>query len=176
MKTVKVLTTSGIVEELRTSARSWGQLKQELTTSLENRKVLVGSTKAELSVDEAVLPAEDFRLYLVGSKVKSGAIGKEELQNYLNLVNVTAKVLKKATELLINELKEFSLEDRSKIDLEFILKCVSEKQSETTRKENPEDLAAIEEIKRLQGEVSEESSFDEEDEDDDKALFDALSW
>lgn len=152
MRTVKVLTTSGIVEELRTSAQNWGQLKQELTTSLGNRKVLLGSTKTELSVDEAVLPAEDFRLYLVESKVKSGALNKEELKNYLNLVDVTAKVLKKATELIINDLTESSSENKGEKDLELTLKSLFERFSEKRIKENPEDLAAIEEIKRLQGE------------------------
>lgn len=168
MRTVKVLTTSGIVEELRTSAQNWGQLKQELTTSLGNRKVLLGSTKAELSVDEAVLPAEDFRLYLVESKVKSGALNKEELQNYLNLVDVTAKVLKKATELIINDLTESSSENKVEKDLELTLKSLFERFSEKRIKESPEDLAAIEEIKRLQGEVSEDDYEDEG--------FDAFNW
>lgn len=172
MRTVKVLTTSGIVEELRTSSNTWGQLKQELTTSLENRKVLVGSTKAELSVDEAVLPAGDFRLYLVESKVKSGALDKEVLQEYLNLVDVTTKILRKATILLTSGLKDISSEDTDKIDLELALKSFFEKQSETKRKESPEDLAAIEEIKRLQGEVSEENFLDDEDEDD----YNTLNW
>lgn len=162
MRTVKVLTTSGIVEELRTSAQNWGQLKQELTTSLGNRKVLLGSTKAELSVDEAVLPAEDFRLYLVESKVKSGALSKEELQNYLNLVDVTAKVLKKSTELIINDLTESSSENKGEKKLELVLKSLFERFSEKRIKESPEDLAAIEEIKRLQGEVSEEDYEDME--------------
>lgn len=162
MRTVKVLTTSGIVEELRTSAQNWGQLKQELTTSLGNRKVLLGSTKAELSVDEAVLPAEDFRLYLVESKVKSGALNKEELQNYLNLVDVTANVLKKATELVINDLTESSLENKGEKKLELALKSLFERFSEKRIKESPEDLAAIEEIKRLQGEASEEDYEDME--------------
>lgn len=162
MRTVKVLTTSGIVEELRTSAQNWGQLKQELTTSLGNRKVLLGSTKAELSVDEAVLPAEDFRLYLVESKVKSGALSKEELQNYLNLVDVTAKVLKKATELVINDLTESSSENKGEKKLELALKSLFERLTEKRIKESPEDLAAIEEIKRLQGEASEEDYEDME--------------
>lgn len=57
-------------------ARTWGQLKQVLTqnnVSTNNMKALVGGSNVSLELDEANIPTEDFILFLLPVKVKSGA-------------------------------------------------------------------------------------------------------
>jgi hypothetical protein len=84
-RSIKVYTTVGVSGTVETNVRTLGELKpilrqQEIDYS--GMKMLVGETKNELNVDDAVLPEGDFKLYLVPQKTKSGSIEDtlEEIQ------------------------------------------------------------------------------------------------
>ena len=60
---------------IETNVSTLGELKpllRQREINYDGMKMLVGETKNELSVDEAVLPTEDFKLYLMPAKTKSG--------------------------------------------------------------------------------------------------------
>lgn len=85
-RSIKVYTTVGVSGTVETNVRTLGELKpilrqQEIDYS--GMKMLVGETKNELNVDDAVLPEGDFKLYLVPQKTKSGSIEDtlEEIQD-----------------------------------------------------------------------------------------------
>ena len=72
---IKIYTTTGMPGTIETNVSTLGELKpllRQREINYDGMKMLVGETKNELSVDEAVLPTEDFKLYLMPSKTKSG--------------------------------------------------------------------------------------------------------
>jgi hypothetical protein len=74
------LTTQKDLIETESSARTFGELQKEMTNvEWSGMRVVVRSTKNTLQDDNALLPAEDFVLFLVPEKVKSGVV--EKLKN-----------------------------------------------------------------------------------------------
>ncbi len=72
---IKIYTTAGMPGTIETNVSTLGELKpllRQREINYAGMKMLVGETKNELSVDEAVLPTEDFKLYLMPAKTKSG--------------------------------------------------------------------------------------------------------
>ena len=72
---IKIYTTNGMPGTIETNVSTLGELKpilRQREINYDDMKLLVGETKNELSVDEAVLPTEDFKLYLMLAKTKSG--------------------------------------------------------------------------------------------------------
>lgn len=62
-------------KEITSDASTWGELQVDLNTngiSIDNKKVILKTTKATLESSEAVLPSEDFAIMLIPGKVKSG--------------------------------------------------------------------------------------------------------
>ena len=72
---IKIYTTNGMPGTIETNVSTLGELKpllRQREINYDGMKMLVGETKNELSVDEALLPTEDFKLYLMPAKTKSG--------------------------------------------------------------------------------------------------------
>ena len=72
---IKIYTTAGMPGTIDTNVSTLGELKpllRQREINYDGMKMLVGETKNESSVDEAVLPTEDFKLYLMPAKTKSG--------------------------------------------------------------------------------------------------------
>ena len=72
---IKIYTTNGMPGTIETNVSTLGELKpllRQREINYDEMKMLVGETKNELSVDEALLPTEDFKLYLMPAKTKSG--------------------------------------------------------------------------------------------------------
>lgn len=75
MRQIKIYTTVGTGGTIDTNARTLGELKpllMEQGINFDNMKLVVGETKAELSLDEALLPESNFKIYLMPAKTKSG--------------------------------------------------------------------------------------------------------
>lgn len=75
MRKVKIYSTVGTSGTVETNVRTLGELKPLLRQqgiNYDGMKMLVGETRNELGVDEAVLPETDFKLYLMPEKTKSG--------------------------------------------------------------------------------------------------------
>jgi|266.fasta.fasta_contig_31_3864775_length_736_multi_4_in_0_out_0_2 hypothetical protein len=77
MRIIKIYTTAGSGGELHTDVTTFGALKSLLTSekgiNTSSMKCLVGETKNELSVDDAILPEGNFKLYIVPQQTKSGS-------------------------------------------------------------------------------------------------------
>lgn len=74
---IKVLSTIGVSGTIETNVTTLGELKPLLAQreiDYSGMKMMVGETRNELSLDDAVLPEGDFKLYLMPQKTKSGSI------------------------------------------------------------------------------------------------------
>jgi len=74
---IKIITTNGISGTIETNVSNLGELKpllRQRDINYEGMKLLIGETKNELSEDVALLPENDFKLYMVPAKTKSGGI------------------------------------------------------------------------------------------------------
>ena len=72
---IKIYTNSGMPGTIETNVSTLGELKpilRQREINYDGMKMLVGDTRNELSVDEAILPEGDFKLYLFPSQTKSG--------------------------------------------------------------------------------------------------------
>jgi len=72
---IKVLSTVGVSGTIETNVSTLGELKPLLSAreiNFSGMKIMVGETRNELTMDEAVLPEGDFKLYLMPQKTKSG--------------------------------------------------------------------------------------------------------
>ena len=68
------LTTQKDLITVESDARTFGELKKQLAdVKWDGMRVVERTTKNTLQMDDAVLPATDFVLFLVPEKVKSGA-------------------------------------------------------------------------------------------------------
>lgn len=74
---ITVYTTgSGVGKVIETSSVNWGQLKAELGkegVGTSSMKAVIGKTKTNLEHSEAIIPDEDFTLFLFPEKTRSGA-------------------------------------------------------------------------------------------------------
>lgn len=89
MRTIKVYSTVGASGEVVTNVETLRELKPILISKgidIAGMKLVVGETRNELSIDEAVLPTGDFKLYLMPQKTKSGSI-ESDLENIKSTVD-----------------------------------------------------------------------------------------
>lgn len=91
MRQVKIYTTNGSAGSIDTDVRTLGELlpllrQREIST--EGMKMLEGATKNELSLDEAVLPVGDFKLYLMPAKTKSGSANQKLAELFKEIAEI----------------------------------------------------------------------------------------
>ena len=128
---IKIYTTAGMPGTIETNVSTLGELKpllRQREINYDGMKMLVGETKNELSVDEAVLPTEDFKLYLMPAKTKSGIDFEEVEENITNIYKIVENIeekLDKVLNLLSNpistpsvasQVSSLSAEDQREID------------------------------------------------------------
>lgn len=85
---VKIYTTTGIKGlEINTNAKNYGELKPQLYQNgiaIENADVVVAGSNISLIVDSAIIPSEDFILYInPHAKIKSGKISRNEIYAFI---------------------------------------------------------------------------------------------
>lgn len=93
---IKIYTTAGMPGTIETNVSTLGELKpllRQREINYDGMKMLVGETKNELSVDEAVLPTEDFKLYLMPAKTKSGVDFDEMEEAVERIEDILCEVL-----------------------------------------------------------------------------------
>lgn len=83
-KKVTVFSTLGKnAQEFTTAATTWGELQsnlKEMNITFSGMKAVIGENKHTLESDKALLPTEQFTLYLMPVKTKSGADRKALMQ------------------------------------------------------------------------------------------------
>ena len=129
---IKIYTTAGMPGTIETNVSTLGELKpllRQREINYDGMKMLVGETKNELSVDEAVLPTEDFKLYLMPAKTKSG-VDFDEMEDSVNRIE---DKLDKVLSLL-----------RNGGNVGFVANSTSQ-----TSFISPEDQKEIDELRRL---------------------------
>jgi len=87
IRAIKVLSTVGESGTIDTNITTFGELKPLLSDrgiNYSGMKAMVGETRNELAVDEAVLPEGDFKLYLMPAKTKSGSSARSRLYDTLS--------------------------------------------------------------------------------------------
>lgn len=75
-KQVLIFNTNGANKTITTNATTWGELESQLnrdgiTTS--GMKAVIGETKLSMDSAQSVLPTENFRVFLLPQKTKSGS-------------------------------------------------------------------------------------------------------
>lgn len=81
MRTVTVVTSKGKNQQIQTNAPIWSNLVNELEgvgLSVEGMKAIVGGLNVTLESAEAVLPTNDFTLFLSPVKIKAGFATESE--------------------------------------------------------------------------------------------------
>lgn len=96
---VKVFSTQTGEKTIETSAKTWGELQQDLSANnvpYNKMKAVVGETKMTLEAAGAVLPEAGFTLFLMNKKTKAG-LDSEELtaMSYRELRGAIKKILDK---------------------------------------------------------------------------------
>lgn len=94
--TLKVTTQKNLIVR-EVEARTFGELKNELSDiNFDGMRVVERSTKNTIEMDEAILPATDFLLFVVPEKVKSGkpttkfdveTASYNELRSHISMLN-----------------------------------------------------------------------------------------
>ena len=134
---IKIYTTNGMPGTIETNVSTLGELKPLLTQreiNYDGMKLLVGETKNELSVDEAVLPTEDFKLYLMPAKTKSG-VDLDEMEEAIERIeNKVDRILSKLDSINTSSV------------------VVSTTSSKVADPISLEDQRELEELRRLAGE------------------------
>ena len=128
---IKIYTTAGMPGTIETNVSTLGELKpllRQREINYDGMKMLVGETKNELSVDEAVLPTEDFKLYLMPAKTKSGIDFEEVEENITNIYKIVENIEEKLDKVLnllsnpvstpsvVSQVSSLSAEDQREID------------------------------------------------------------
>ena len=138
---IKIYTTAGMPGTIETNVSTLGELKpllRQREINYDDMKMLVGETKNELSVDEAVLPTEDFKLYLMPVKTKSGV-------DFDEMEEAVERIESKVDRIL------------SKLDNKFdTVSSVSQ-----TDLISPEDQREIDELRRLASGGSSSNEWDD---------------
>lgn len=147
VRKIKVLSTLGTSGTIETNVTTLGQLKPLLADreiNYSGMKMMVGATRNELNLDEAVLPEGDFKLYLMPAKTKSGA----DASYTANQISDAFSSLASLFETFANDLEE------------------SDSSAARAVKEDP-DMADLRRVASGQSSVVEDIDYDEEMDDDD---------
>ena len=140
---IKIYTTAGMPGTIETNVSTLGELKpllRQREVNYDGMKMLVGETKNELSVDEAVLPTEDFKLYLMPAKTKSG-VDFDEMEEAIERIE-------DKLEMILSKLDSKS----------YIVSSVSVPKTDSL---SAEDQREIEEVRRLASGVSSSNEWDD---------------
>ena len=138
MRKIKIYSTVGVSGTIETDVRTLGELKpilRQREINYNDMKMLVGETRNELSVDEAVLPEVDFKLYLMPEKTKSGSV--------VSKLERLAEIFGEAQEICEDLASEIE-DNGGDISSSSVV-------SSTSKALSFEDMEAIEDLKRLQG-------------------------
>ena len=141
---IRIYTTVGVSGTIETNVSTLGELKpllRQREINYDGMKMLVGETKNELSVDEATLPTEDFKLYLMPAKTKSGVDFDEMEEAIERIENKVDRILSKLDSINTSSV------------------VVSTTSSKVADPISLEDQREIEELRRLAGE-SEKPEWD----------------
>lgn len=137
MRKIKIYSTVGASGTIETDVRTLGELKpilRQREINYDGMKLLVGETRNELSVDEAVLPEIDFKLYLMPEKTKSGSV--------VSKLERLAEIFGEAQEICEDLVSE--IEDNGGNVSSSVV-------ASTGKALSFEDMEAMEDLKRLQG-------------------------
>ena len=143
---IKIYTTAGMPGTIETNVSTLRELKpllRQREINYDGMKMLVGETKNELSVDEAVLPTEDFKLYLMPAKTKSG-VDFDEMEDSINRIAADVERIEDKLDKVLSLLK-------NEVNTGFVASTTSQ-----TSFISPEDQREIDELRRLSGEGSNE--------------------
>ena len=144
---IKIYTTTGMPGTIETNVSTLGELKpllRQREINYDGMKMLVGETKNELSVDEAVLPTEDFKLYLMPSKTKSG-VDFDEMEETIERIEVDVDRIEDKLNRIGDKLDEVLSLLKSKGEIDGTL-GISVSQTSAI---SPEDQREIDELRRL---------------------------
>lgn len=190
MRTIKVYSTRGGSQTIKTDVKTWGELRPlvEEHYDLSNLQATENINKATLQHADAVLPAEDFKLWLRPIQTKSGLYVenlsfkdmrklvdsdeiKKFLNNYIEGKNWTQLSVKELRNGLTeyNPLKETSSENNDSVNLNSVIDNVQE----ILDNSNDEFIVTrleeiIEELNDLQEYIDNEDEDFEDDELDDE--------
>lgn len=125
MRKIKLYSSLGVSGTIETNVRTLGELKpllrdREIDSS--GLAFLVGETKNELTVDEAILPEGDFKLYLLPKKTKSGNSYKYEqlAELFQDIANIFQELSEQGvhnTEMVKTKIEErLSFEDQEALE------------------------------------------------------------
>lgn len=75
-KIVVIATTKSQPTVINSEATTWGQLQDSLSSfgDLSKLRAVVKETKTTLELEDAILPVEDFTLFLSPKQIKAGAV------------------------------------------------------------------------------------------------------
>ena len=138
---IKIYTTAGMPGTIETNVSTLGELKpllRQREINYDGMKMLVGETKNELSVDEAVLPTEDFKLYLMPAKTKSG-VDFDEMEDSINRIAADVERIEDKLDKVLSLLKT-----GTGVSTGFVASTTSQ-----TSFISPEDQREIDELRRL---------------------------
>lgn len=114
-RNIKIYTTNGMPGTVETNVSTVAELKtllRQREINYDGMKMLVGETRNELSLDEAILPEGDFKLYLMPAKTKSGVDFDEmdgNVEDILDIVKNIEEKLDKVLNLLSNPISTPSI-------------------------------------------------------------------
>lgn len=143
---IKIYTTTGMPGTIETNVSTLGELKpllRQREINYDGMKMLVGETKNELSVDEAVLPTEDFKLYLMPSKTKSG-VDFDEMEEIIERIEVDVDRIEDKVNRIEDKLDEVLSLLRNGGNVGAVGNSVAQ-----TNPLSPEDQREIDELRRL---------------------------
>lgn len=149
---IKIYTTAGMPGTIETNVSTLGELKpllRQREVNYDGMKMLVGETKNELSVDEAVLPTEDFKLYLMPAKTKSG-VDFDEMEDSVNKIAVDVERIEDKLDEVLNLLRNGGGN----------VGAVGNSVAQTSTI-SPEDQREIEEVRRLASGGSSSNEWDD---------------
>ena len=136
MRQIKIYTTVGTGGTIDTNVRTLGELKpllMEQGINFDNMKLVVGETKAELSLDEALLPESNFKIYLMPAKTKSG-VDFDEMEEKIEEMEIAVNRIESKVEQILAKVNSNS--------------CNSAVASKPLSQEDEESIA---ELRRLSG-------------------------
>ncbi len=103
MRQIKIVSASKGSKTLQSSATSWGQLKDAISSDypdIDKMNVVIKETKTALVLDESVLPEGDFQIFLAPKNIKAGGLSRVEVLKKLR------EKLSDAIDELIDEIEE----------------------------------------------------------------------
>lgn len=102
-RNIKIYTTNGMPGTVETNVSTVAELKtllRQREINYDGMKMLVGETRNELSLDEAILPEGDFKLYLMPAKTKSGVDFDEMDENIDDILDRVENIEEKLDKVL----------------------------------------------------------------------------